>query len=43
MQSSKDPTGWNVGIIDGGIGKASASVRGVFHTEILGGLCASTV
>ncbi len=43
MQSSEDPTGWSVGIVDGGIGKASASVGGVFHTEILDVLCASTV
>ena len=43
MRSSEDPTGWNVGIIDGGIGEESASVGGVFHTEILGVLCASTV
>ncbi len=35
MQFSKDPTGWNVGIVDGGIGKASVLVGGVFHTEIL--------
>ena len=43
VQSSEDPTGWNVGIVDGGIGEASVSVGGVFHTEILGDLCASTV
>ncbi len=43
MQSSEDPTGWNVGIVDGGIGEESALVGGVFHTEILGVLCASTV
>ncbi len=43
MQSSKDPAGWNVGIVDGGIGEASASVGGVFHTEIRDVLCASTV
>ncbi len=35
MQSSKDPAGWNVGIVDDGIGKASVSARGIFHTEIL--------
>ncbi len=43
MQSSKDPAGWKVGIVDGVIGKSSALVGGVFHTEILGVLCASTV
>ncbi len=43
MRSSEDPTGWNVGIVDGGIGEASALVGGVFHTGILGDLCASTV
>ncbi len=43
MRSSEDPTGWNVGIVDGGIGEASASVGGVFHTGILGDQCASTV
>ncbi len=36
MLSSEDPTGWNVGIADGGIGKASASVGGIFHLKILG-------
>ena len=35
MQSSKDPAGWNVGIVDGRIGEASVSARGIFHTEIL--------
>ena len=35
MQSFEDPTGWNVGIVDGRIGKASVSVGGIFHTEIL--------
>ncbi len=39
MQSSEDPTGWNVGIVAGGIGEASASVGGVFHSEILGSVC----
>ncbi len=35
MQSFEDPTGWNVGIVDGGIGEASVSAGGIFHTEIL--------
>ncbi len=36
MGSSKDPTGWNVGIVDGSIiGKASVLAGGIFHTEIL--------
>ncbi len=35
MQSSEDPAGWNVGIVDDGVGEASASVGGVFRTEIL--------
>ncbi len=34
MQSSKDSAGWNVGILDGGIGEASVLAGGVFHTEI---------
>ncbi len=43
MQSSEDLTGWNMGIVDDGIGQARASVGSVFHTEILDGPCASTV
>ncbi len=35
MQSSEDPAGWNVGIVDDGVGEASASVGDVFRTEIL--------
>ncbi len=35
MQSSEDSVGWNMGIVDDGVDEASASVGGVFRTEIL--------
>ncbi len=35
MWSSKDPAGWNVGIIGGEFGEASVSAGGIFHTAIL--------
>ncbi len=35
MQSFEDPAGWNMGIVDGRIGKVSVSAGGIFHTEIL--------